>query len=75
MFSQGRIRVIALAVADALCIVAMWAVAVCGYWALGEFLRSHGWPGCPWGGYEPVEYLRFAPIALVFIGVNAALNL
>lgn len=75
MFSQGRIRVIALAVADALCIVAMWAVVAWCYWALGGFLRAHGWPGCPWGGYELVEYLRFAPIALVFIGVNAALNL
>ena len=75
MFTQGRIRVIALAVADALCIVAMWAVAAWGYWVLGGFLRTHGWPGCSWGGYELGEYLRFAPIALVFVCVNSALNL
>ena len=75
MFTQGRIRVIALAVADAMCVAAMWAVAVCGYWVLGGFLRTHGWPGCPWGGYEMVEYVRFFPIALVFLGVNAVLNL
>jgi len=75
MFTQGRIRVIALAIADALCVAAMWAVVVCGYKALGVFLRVHGWPSCPWGGYELVEYVRFAPIALVFIGINAALDL
>jgi len=75
MFLQGRIRIIFLAVADALCAVAMWAFVVCGYWALGDFLRTHGWPSCPWGGYELVEYLRFAPIAIVFVCVNAALDL
>ena len=75
MFTQGRIRVIALAVADALCIVAMWAFVVCGYWALGRFLRTHGWPTCPWGGYELAEYLRFFYVALAFICVNAALGL
>ena len=75
MFTQGRVRVIALAIADAMCVVATWAVAVWCYWALGGFLRTHGWPGCPWGGYEPVEYLRFAPIAMAFVCVNAALNL
>ena len=75
MFTQGRIRVIALAAADALCIAAMWAVAVWGYWELGGFLRAHGWPSCPWGGYELAEYARFAPIALVFVCVNAALEL
>lgn len=75
MFTQGRIRVIALAIADALCVAAMWAVVVCGYKALGVFFRVHGWSSCPWGGYELVEYVRFAPIALVFIGINAALDL
>ena len=75
MFTQGRVRVIALAVADAVCVVAMWALAAWGYWALGGFLRTHGWPGCPWGGYELVEYVRFFPVAFVFVGVNAALDL
>ena len=75
MFTQGRIRVIALAAADALCIAAAWAVSVWGYWALGGFLRAHGWPSCPWGGYELVDYMRFLPVILVFVCVNAALNL
>ena len=75
MFTQGRVRVIALAVADALCVAVTWTVVVWGYWALGGFLRAHGWPGCPWGGYELVEYVRFIPVAFVFVCVNAALNL
>jgi len=75
MFTQGRIRVVALAVADILCAVAAFGVAVAGYRALGLFLRANGWPDCPWGGYEIVEYARFLPVALVFVGVNAALNL
>ena len=75
MFSQGRIRVIALAAADMLCIVSAGAVALVGYWALGEFLRAHGWPNCPWGGYDFSEYVRFLPVALAFACVNAALDL
>ena len=75
MFTQGRIRVIALAMADAACIVTVWAAVVFAYWKLGAVLRAHGWPSCPWGGYDLVEYLRFLPVALVFIGVNAALAL
>ena len=75
MFTQGRIRVIALAIADILCIVATWSVVVFAYWGLGAVLRAHGWPTCPWGGYSPAEYLRFLPVTLVFAGVNAALDL
>ena len=75
MFTQGRVRVIALAVADILCAVAAFGVAVAGYRALGLFLRANGWPECPWGGYEIVEYARFLPVALAFVCVNAALNL
>ena len=75
MFSQGRVRVAALVVADILCIVSAWAVVVVAYWCFGAFLRSHGWPTCPWGGYNPIEYLRFLPVALVFVVVNAALSL
>ena len=75
MFTQGRIRVIALAAADMLCIAATWAAVVFAYWWLGAFLRAHGWPSCPWGGYEPVDYLRFLPVIAVFVCVNAALNL
>jgi len=75
MFSQGRIRVIALAVADMLCIAFAWAVVLVGYRALGDVLRAHCWPGCPWGGYELVEYVRFFPVAFLFLCVNAALDL
>ena len=53
----------------------VWAVVVFSYWELGAVLRAHGWPTCPWGGYDPVEYLRFLPVALVFAVVNAALDL
>lgn len=75
MFTQGRIRVIALATADMLCIASAWVVALVGYWAIGEFLRAHGWPTCPWGGYDFAEYARFLPVMLVFACVNAALDL
>ena len=53
----------------------VWAAVVLSYWWLGAALRAHGWPACPWGGYDPVEYLRFLPVALVFAVVNAALDL
>jgi Undecaprenyl-phosphate galactose phosphotransferase WbaP len=75
MFTQGRIRVIALALADVLCIVAVWSVAAYSYWILGAFLRAHFWPGCPWGGYDLVEYVRFLPVVALFVIVNAALGL
>ena len=75
MFSQGRIRVVALAVADMACIVFAWAVVSAGYRALGMVLRAHFWPDCPWGGYELAEYVRFLPVAAAFVFVNAALDL
>ena len=75
MFSQGRIRVVALAVADMLCVAAALVVAVVGYWALGSFVRSYFWSGCPWGGYDVFEYVRFLPVAVAFVCINAALNL
>ncbi len=75
MFTQGRIRVIALATSDMLCIAGAWSLTVWAYWSLGAFLRSHGWPTCPWGGYDLVAYVRFFPVAFVFVVVNAALNL
>ena len=75
MFKQGRIRVIALAAADILCIIVIWSAVVLAYWELGAVLRTHGWPTCPWGGYSPIAYLRFLPVALVFVGINAALDL
>lgn len=58
-----------------LCVATALAVAVVGYWALGAFLRAYFWPGCPWGGYDVFEYARFLPVAVVFVCINAALNL
>jgi len=75
MFYQGRIRVVALALADMLCVVVAWTVALCFYWQLGAFLRAHGWPTCPWGGYRLADYLSFLPVVIVFVCSNAALNL
>ena len=75
MFTQGRIRVIALAIADVLCVAVAFAVAVVGYWALGVFVRAYFWSGCPWGGYDILEYARFFPITVVFVCINAVLNL
>ena len=75
MFTQGRIRVIALAIADVLCVMVAFAVAVVGYWALGVFVRAYFWAGCPWGGYDILEYARFFPITVVFVCINAVLNL
>jgi len=75
MFTQGRIRVIALAIADVLCVAVAFSVAVVGYWALGVFVRTYFWSGCPWGGYDVLEYARFLPVAVAFVCINAALNL
>lgn len=74
MFTQGRIRVIALAAADAVCICACWAAAVYGYWALGRCLVSMGIDS-PIGGYAPFDYVVFWPVALVFVAVNALFGL
>lgn len=75
MFTQGRIRVVALALADGLCVVSAWVVIAIGYKVLGALLRANGWPGCPWGGYDLVEYTRFLLVAVVFVCVNAAFDL
>ena len=75
MFSQGRIRVVALAAADMLCVAAALTIAVVGYRALGSFVRAYFWSGCPWGGYDVFEYVRFLPVAVAFVCINAALNL
>ena len=62
MFRQGRLRVLALWLADALCIVSVWACVVVVYWLLG-------------GGYLPSMYLRFWPTALVFLFANGMMGL
>ena len=74
MFTQGRVRVIALAAADTLCIFASWAVSVCGYWLLGRALHHIG-VDTPIGGYSPADYLVFWPVALMFLSFNALFDL
>lgn len=74
MFNVGRIRVIALALADAACLASSWAVAVCGYWALGRLLLQMG-VRTGIGGYAPSDYLSFWPVVPAFSLVGAAFDL
>ena len=74
MFNVGRIRVIALALADAACLASAWASVACGYWALGRLLLHLG-VRTGIGGYAPADYLSFWPILPAFIILNALLNL
>ena len=62
MFTQGRIRVVALGIADAACIASAWVLSVLSYWWLG-------------GDYDPALYLSFWPVAPAFIMLNAVLGL
>ena len=63
MFKQGRIRVVGLCLADMVGISAVWAATVWGYRAAGI------------GEYEPLVYLEFWPVTLIFAAFNAALDL
>ena len=62
MFTQGRIRVIALGIADMACISAVWTVIVLAYWRMV-------------GGYAPSLYLDFWPVVPMFAVLNALLGL
>ncbi len=62
MFKQGRIRVFALGLADALCIAIAWTSVVLAYWRVS-------------GGYTPSLYLDFWPVVPVFVILNAMLGL
>ncbi len=62
MFTQGRLRVLALALADAACIASAWAMSVLAYWLVG-------------GSYSPSLYLDFWPVVPAFMVLNAALGL
>ena len=55
---SGRVRVLALMFADAVCVAAVWSVCVVGYWAVGL------------GDYEPSRYLRLWPVLPLFVGIN-----
>lgn len=60
--THGRMRVVGLWVADALCIASLWAIVVMAYWLVG-------------GRYSPALYLRFWPIILVFLMANGLMGL
>lgn len=61
--TNRRLRVLALSLADVLCISAVWTVVVFGYKAFGL------------ATYQVGEYLRFWPVALLFVAVNAIFRL
>ena len=61
--TQGRLRVLALMLADAFCLFATWALLVCGYKAAG------------FGDYDALAYFRLWPVLPIFVGVNAACRL
>lgn len=61
MFTQGRIRVVALGMADALCIVSAWALSIGSYLVFG-------------GSYDPALYLSFWPVVPAFLMLNAVLG-
>ena len=73
MLTAGRIRVIALALADVFCVISVWVVVVSGYWLLGRFLGELGVHTLI-GGYAPKDYLSFYPVSLLFVLVNALLE-
>ena len=74
MFTQGRIRVVALAIADVACISVVWAAVVYGYWLLGRGLENLG-VNTSMGGYTPVDYWGFWPVVFVFPFFNALFEL
>lgn len=74
MFTQGRIRVSSLWVADVACVVAVWSTVVFCYWFLGRGLAAVGIQ-TEIGGYSPWNYLVFWPVPLVFTLVNSIFDL
>lgn len=75
MLTQGRIRVLALWLADVLCVSLTWAAVVYGFWEAGVWMRAHGYPTCRWGGYTLGYYLGFWPVPLIYTLLNAMLGL
>lgn len=60
--------------ADVVCVCLLWALVACGYWELGAVLRGMGLRSAI-GGYDPVLYLSFWPVPLVFLALNAGMGL
>jgi len=59
----GLGRVVALMLADMICVCVMWFVAVLGYKWLGG---AH---------YDPVDYLQFWPVGVFFVWINSVVRL
>ena len=62
MFGQGRIRVAALGLADAVCIACAWILSVLSYWMFG-------------GSYQLEWYIDFWPVVPAFLALNAVFGL
>lgn len=82
MFTQGRVRVIALWLADVACILSVWAAVVVLYWKLGQWFAPQSevgvWMaglGLNLRGYDPSSYLVFWPVAVIFVFFNMVLDL
>ena len=73
MLTGGRVRVLALGAADALCVCVCWAFSVCGYKLLGFCLKACGVASAI-GGYDLSLYLSFWPVPLFFCVFNALLG-
>lgn len=74
MFTAGRVRVLALALADVVCLAFLWSLVVCGYWGLGWTLKNFGIP-TPIGGYVPSVYCSFWPMLPAFLAINVFFGL
>ena len=53
--------VLALWLADVLCVSLTWAAVVYGFWEAGVWMRAHGYPTCRWGRYALDYYFDSGP--------------
>ena len=67
MFTQGRIRVIALGLADLVCIYAVWTAVVLGF----QQVRIWATPSFSYGSEGAWIYLNLWPVGLLFVFFNA----
>lgn len=74
MFTQGRLRVLALGFADIACVWTVWTLAVGGYWLIGHVLGVLG-IATSIGGYSPGDYLCFWPVPFFFVVANSVFEL
>ena len=61
----GRARVLALMIADTVCMSAVWAFDVWFYWAIGVGRYRYGWE----------HYMQLWPALLAFVALNATFRL